>query len=72
MILGGGRTEGLIAVDFKVAGALAGPNVTVNPLTAVAPGILRKLFGWMMPEGQRHPRRLRRRPKRPVAAERKA
>jgi hypothetical protein len=52
LILGGGRTEGLIAVDFRVAGPLSGPGVTVNPLTAVAPGILRKLFGWMMPEGQ--------------------
>ena len=55
LILGGGRTEGLIAVDFRVAGALSGPAVTVNPLTAVAPGILRKLFGWMMPEGQAEP-----------------
>ena len=55
LILGGGRTEGLIAVDFRVAGALSGPTVTVNPLTVVAPGILRKLFGWMMPEGQAEP-----------------
>lgn len=55
LILGGGRTEGLIAVDFRVSGALSDPNVAVNPLTAVAPGILRKLFGWMMPEGQAMP-----------------
>lgn len=55
LILGGGRTEGLIAVDFRVSGALSGPAVTVNPLTAVAPGILRKLFGWMMPDGQAVP-----------------
>ncbi|TDR85527.1 AsmA-like C-terminal region-containing protein [Enterovirga rhinocerotis] len=52
LILGGGRNEGLIAVEFRVAGALTNPSVTVNPLSAVAPGILRKLFGWMQTEGQ--------------------
>ncbi len=49
-ILLGGRNEGLFALDFRVAGSVASPALTVNPLTAVAPGILRKLFGWMMPE----------------------
>ena len=52
LILGGGRNEGLIAVEFRVSGALTNPSVTVNPLTVVAPGILRKLFGWMQPEAQ--------------------
>lgn len=50
ILLGGSATEGLIAVDFRVAGPIAGPTLTVNPLTAVTPGILRKLFGWMMPD----------------------
>ena len=49
-ILGGDRNEGLFAIDFKVSGLASAPTLTVNPLTIVAPGILRKLFGWMMPE----------------------
>lgn len=51
ILLGGNINEGLIAVDFRVAGPISGPTLTVNPLTVVAPGILRKLFGWMLPDG---------------------
>jgi hypothetical protein len=52
LILGGGnRNEGLFAVDFRISGAASAPTLTVNPLSAVAPGILRKFFGWAMPEG---------------------
>jgi Protein of unknown function len=43
-ILGGGRNEGLLAVTFGVSGRASQPNVTVNPLSAVAPGIFRKIF----------------------------
>ncbi|GJD94680.1 DUF3971 domain-containing protein [Methylobacterium iners] len=43
-LLGGGRNEGLFALNFRVAGRLAAPDVSVNPLSALAPGILRKLF----------------------------
>ncbi len=50
MILGGNKNEGLFAVDFRVSGPASSPSLTVNPLTVVAPGILRKLFGWAMPE----------------------
>ncbi|WP_210488424.1 hypothetical protein [Microvirga antarctica] len=44
-LLGGGQYEGLFAVNFRVSGPVAGPTLTVNPLSAVAPGFLRKLFG---------------------------
>lgn len=44
-LLGGGQYEGLFAVNFRVAGQAASPTLTVNPLSAVAPGFLRKLFG---------------------------
>jgi len=44
-LLGGGQYEGLFAVNFRVAGPVANPVLTVNPLSAVAPGFLRKLFG---------------------------
>lgn len=43
-ILGGGRHEGLIGVNFRVAGPLSAPTLTVNPLSAIAPGFLRRLF----------------------------
>jgi len=43
-LLGGGRNEGLLAVTFGVSGRASQPTVTVNPLSAVAPGIFRKIF----------------------------
>ena len=44
-LLGGGQYEGLFAVNFRVSGQATAPGLTVNPLSAVAPGFLRKLFG---------------------------
>ena len=35
---------GVFGVNFRVAGAVSDPKVTVNPLSTVAPGFLRKLF----------------------------
>jgi hypothetical protein len=43
-ILGGSRNEGLIGVNFRIAGSLDTPVVTVNPLSAIAPGIFRRMF----------------------------
>src|SRR5690606_21113859 len=43
-ILGGDNAEGLIGVTFKVEGPIDGPRVFVNPLSALAPGIFRKIF----------------------------
>jgi hypothetical protein len=43
-LLGGGNNEGLFALNFRVSGRLGAPDVSVNPLSALAPGILRKLF----------------------------
>jgi hypothetical protein len=52
LILGGGNTnEGLFAVDFRISGPASSPTLNVNPLSAVAPGILRKLFGWALQGG---------------------
>jgi hypothetical protein len=45
LFLGGGRNEGLFAVNFRISGAASAPTLTVNPLSAVAPGFLRKFFG---------------------------
>ncbi len=44
MLLGGGPNEGLVGVTFEVAGPMSGPTLRVNPLSAVAPGFLRKMF----------------------------
>lgn len=44
MLLGGGPNEGLLGVTFEIVGPLSGPRLTVNPLSAVAPGFLRKMF----------------------------
>ncbi|MCG7394208.1 DUF3971 domain-containing protein [Microvirga sp. ACRRW] len=44
-LLGGGQYEGLFAVNFRTSGQMSAPTLTVNPLSAVAPGFLRKLFG---------------------------
>ncbi len=42
-LLTGGEGEGLLATEFRVRGKLDDPKVTVNPLTALAPGFLREL-----------------------------
>ena len=44
VIAGGGLTEGLIGVTFKIEGPIDEPRVFFNPLSAVAPGIFRKIF----------------------------
>jgi hypothetical protein len=44
-LLGGSQYEGLFAVNFRISGAASAPVLAVNPLSAVAPGFLRKLFG---------------------------
>ena len=44
LALGGGAREGLIGVTFKIEGPIGEPHVFINPLSAVAPGIFRKIF----------------------------
>jgi hypothetical protein len=43
-ILTGGKGEGILAMTFKVQGSLDKPDFTVNPLSLLTPGILRKIF----------------------------
>jgi len=42
--LGAGRHGGLVGITFKLVGPIDRPQLTVNPVSAVAPGILRKIF----------------------------
>lgn len=42
--LGGGTGEGLIGVTYRLSGSLDDPVLSVNPISAIAPGIFRKMF----------------------------
>ncbi len=43
-LLLGGEGQGLFAANYRVTGSEADPQVSVNPLSALAPGFLRRLF----------------------------
>jgi AsmA-like C-terminal region/Protein of unknown function len=45
VLLSGGQNDGVFGVSYRVHGALSGPTLTVNPLSAIAPGILRRILG---------------------------
>ena len=40
----GGTSGGIFGINFRVSGTATNPTVNINPLSAVAPGIFRKLF----------------------------
>jgi hypothetical protein len=44
LFLGGGSNEGLLGITYQVVGSPQRPVLQVNPMSAVAPGFLRKLF----------------------------
>lgn len=55
-IITGGQNEGVVAADFRITGPLERPEVSVNPLSALAPGILRRIvrfFGGLEGEDER-------------------
>ena len=43
-LLLGGTSGGIFGINFRVSGTANNPTVSINPLSAVAPGIFRKLF----------------------------
>ena len=43
-LLTGGDDQGLLALTFEATGALDDPQISVNPLSALAPGILRRVL----------------------------
>jgi AsmA-like C-terminal region/Protein of unknown function len=45
VLLSGGQNDGVFGVSYRVHGAMSGPTLTVNPLSAIAPGILRRILG---------------------------
>ncbi|OCJ04213.1 hypothetical protein A6U87_15315 [Rhizobium sp. AC44/96] len=44
IILGNGTDRGLIGITFKLTGKLEAPNLVVNPLSIIAPGVFRNIF----------------------------
>lgn len=44
LFLGNGRERGLIGVTFKLEGSFERPQITVNPLSVIAPGLFRSIF----------------------------
>jgi hypothetical protein len=44
LFLGGGSNEGLFGVTYEVVGTPMAPVLRVNPISAMAPGVLRKIF----------------------------
>ena len=43
-ILGNGRDRGLIGITFRLAGDSKSPQLQVNPISVIAPGIFRSIF----------------------------
>ena len=43
-LLTGGEGEGLFAATYQVGGTTDEPDISVNPLSVLAPGFLRRLF----------------------------
>lgn len=44
IILGNGTDRGLIGITFKLTGKLEAPDLIVNPLSIIAPGVFRNIF----------------------------
>ena len=44
MILGGGANEGLLGITYEASGPPNAPRIIVNPVSAIAPGLLRKFI----------------------------
>jgi len=44
LFLGGGSNEGIFGITYEVTGPTANPRPMVNPISAIAPGLLRKFF----------------------------
>lgn len=43
-ILGNGRDRGLLGITFKLTGPTMKPNLVINPLSIIAPGVFRQIF----------------------------
>ncbi len=55
IFLGGGSNEGLIGITYEVVGTPAQPTLRVNPVSAIAPGLFRKMFEFSTGRQQNQP-----------------
>jgi hypothetical protein len=44
LFLGGGSNEGLVGITYEAVGPPSAPRIRVNPVSAIAPGLLRKFI----------------------------
>jgi hypothetical protein len=44
LFLGGGNKEGLLGITYEAVGPPSAPRLSVNPVSAIAPGLLRKFI----------------------------
>ena len=44
LFLGGGSNEGLVGITYEAVGPPSAPHISVNPVSAIAPGLLRKFI----------------------------
>jgi hypothetical protein len=44
LFLGAGNKEGLLGINYEAVGPPGAPRITVNPVSAIAPGLLRKFI----------------------------
>jgi len=44
LFLGGGNKEGLVGINYEAVGPPGSPRISVNPVSAIAPGLLRKFI----------------------------
>src|SRR5262249_5694235 len=47
----GGEKEGLVGITYQVVGKPGNPVLRINPISALAPGILRKVFEFPVNNG---------------------
>lgn len=53
LFLGGGSNEGIFGITYEVTGSTSDPRPIVNPISAIAPGLLRKFFEFRDPNAER-------------------
>jgi hypothetical protein len=58
LFMGGSPDEGVFGITYQISGAVSAPQLMVNPLSAVAPGFLRKMFEFRSGRGTAAPARL--------------
>jgi hypothetical protein len=52
LFLGGGSNEGLVGLTYEVVGPPGAPVLRVNPISVVAPGLIRKFFEFPSSNGR--------------------